>query len=724
MNVKVNNFISSLFSCFNFSAALNAILHCQENYYKKFQTQILQIQDVLIQKLLEKNNSEVNSSSAGYDAIEFISNLSLKATILLENIEHIDDHKLAMRLIRTILLHNRMNQVPDEQLKHLKRYLSDISLYANITKVLSSPTKQTVNWIEIMKISRTTPDAILNDLIELREYDLCYQWIQKHPLNAQNVIKPKFIERLLNCIAEENGHNQKVESFTKLCETLLKEMVLQMSSNLLMQLKNRQLLQYLVNFLIDQSPNENQVYRNYKISLRILEVIGEDEANTLWALIQEPLLIIEQYILNTKFEALAIILRAIRPMIYGKNCKICIENKQDNIMPTLRGSAHFYKPNLGDNNLHRNYVSYKNHCISIDCVDYLLRIYAAKALDFRISETFGQAESSSQSTEMTSLDSLCGTFLMPREAPDKSNWIRDEEASHCMCCKRSVFTMLTRRHHCRRCGRVVCHSCSTKRMHIPKLYADVMVRVCDDCSRQTEESNNATKFVKLNDGSPSVSLPSFPPTLELTHMADECGWLFRFSGHLKHDNLLREEFSFEYAPSASLCLSILSLHTSGTDCGNFLLGYCQKFETLLRPIHPGHSNPEVDYAFVTRILYCLSLAAKVCVQYIVLINTIYCVVNIFIINKVHGGSPECAKIRERAEIINSVVQNGCESLLPMESLNTASLRKLRDSLVVAEKWSLATELSLKCGFPKTGIMAAWGIACLKSGCFETGECIV
>lgn len=57
----------------------------------------------------------------------------------------------------------------------------------------------------------------------------------------------------------------------------------------------------------------------------------------------------------------------------------------------------------------------------------------------------------------------------------------------------------------------------------------------------------------------------------------------------------------------------------------------------------------------------------------------------------------------------------------MEELNTSSLRKLRDSLVVAEKWSLAVELSLKCGFPKTGIMAAWGIACLKSGCFETGK---
>lgn len=88
----------------------------------------------------------------------------------------------------------------------------------------------------------------------------------------------------------------------------------------------------------------------------------------------------------------------------------------------------------------------------------------------------------------------------------------------------------------------------------------------------------------------------------------------------------------------------------------------------------------------------------------------------------HGGScAECAEVRDHAEIINAVVQNNCESLLPMESINTESLRKLRDNLVVAEKFSLAIEISLKSGLELTGVMAAWGIACVKAGCFETGK---
>lgn len=41
----------------------------------------------------------------------------------------------------------------------------------------------------------------------------------------------------------------------------------------------------------------------------------------------------------------------------------------------------------------------------------------------------------------------------------------------------------------------------------------------------------------------------------------------------------------------------------------------------------------------------------------------------------HGGScADCAEVRDHAEIINAVVQNNCESLLPMESINTQSLR--------------------------------------------------
>lgn len=180
-----------------------------------------------------------------------------------------------------------------------------------------------------------------------------------------------------------------------------------------------------------------------------------------------------------------------------------------------------------------------------------------------------------------------------------------------MCCKRSAFSLVTRRHHCRRCGRVTCHSCSSKRMLIPKLYDNVMVRVCEDCFKQTNGIQNDAMANAISRSPSSAKISASLLDVNQQPISSRIGWVYRFTGQHKHDNLLRDEFSFEYAPSASLCLNIISMHTPGQECCDFLLSYCKKFEALLKPLKPGHANPEIDYAFVTRILYCLSFAAKV-----------------------------------------------------------------------------------------------------------------
>jgi hypothetical protein len=48
-------------------------------------------------------------------------------------------------------------------------------------------------------------------------------------------------------------------------------------------------------------------------------------------------------------------------------------------------------------------------------------------------------------------------------------WQPDSEASECPICKRQ-FSLLFRRHHCRKCGRVVCNDCSPHRITIPRQF--------------------------------------------------------------------------------------------------------------------------------------------------------------------------------------------------------------------------------------------------------------
>jgi len=59
-------------------------------------------------------------------------------------------------------------------------------------------------------------------------------------------------------------------------------------------------------------------------------------------------------------------------------------------------------------------------------------------------------------------------------------WVPDAEATKCMHCKRAEFSLITRRHHCRKCGMVVCNDCSNKRFLLPE-QSSKPLRVCLSC---------------------------------------------------------------------------------------------------------------------------------------------------------------------------------------------------------------------------------------------------
>lgn len=59
-------------------------------------------------------------------------------------------------------------------------------------------------------------------------------------------------------------------------------------------------------------------------------------------------------------------------------------------------------------------------------------------------------------------------------------WVPDGDAPVCMHCKKTQFTLLNRRHHCRKCGAVVCGPCSNKRFLLPN-QSSKPLRVCLDC---------------------------------------------------------------------------------------------------------------------------------------------------------------------------------------------------------------------------------------------------
>lgn len=59
-------------------------------------------------------------------------------------------------------------------------------------------------------------------------------------------------------------------------------------------------------------------------------------------------------------------------------------------------------------------------------------------------------------------------------------WVPDEAATTCFICSQP-FGVMKRRHHCRKCGNVVCGENLTKKEVLPRLHPTKEYKVCDKC---------------------------------------------------------------------------------------------------------------------------------------------------------------------------------------------------------------------------------------------------
>lgn len=68
----------------------------------------------------------------------------------------------------------------------------------------------------------------------------------------------------------------------------------------------------------------------------------------------------------------------------------------------------------------------------------------------------------------------------PKYKEKRPVWVKDEDHLDCMHCG-AEFTIFTRRHHCRNCGVLVCHNCSSRKRILPDLGYIQPVRICSRC---------------------------------------------------------------------------------------------------------------------------------------------------------------------------------------------------------------------------------------------------
>ncbi|KAH8283761.1 hypothetical protein KR054_000912 [Drosophila jambulina] len=624
-----------------------------------------------------------------------MSDLGLRASLLKEHFTRIASSQLAKELIeRTVQHHRAAKEIPPQLRSQLESTLSDITIYAKVSALL-----QFESWPQAYDFGRQTPNVIFEQLLQRRRFGLCLEWSRVVYLAGSAGQQRVCLLTLLDALLELRDNEELDENLLGIVEMFPPSSLVNFLDTHKDKFRSLPLLQWVIDYL-EGHARDPRLYRNYQLSLELLRQMASPERLQFWKLLRHPLLIVEQLVMNARFELLGKLLEAARSKLQKEKplgpCPYCFEKRghvydvQSTSSPGAGGgTAAKVRFQLGQTTSEAfillNFNSYQqDHFVGQECLDLLLRIYASKALDYHVANLRPDCEPSSLGTDVqNSLDSLCGAFVMPKQAPSRQQWTRDEEASHCMCCRRAAFTMLMRRHHCRRCGRVVCYACSTHRMRIPELYDELEVRICNDCANSSSASKDQGDGASSERSTVSGSASS-------SSSGEVCKW--RLSGIITHDKLLREEFSYEHAPSVALSLSILRHHVEQKSCVELLLFHCRKLEKLIVP------NPEVDYGLVAKMINCLAFAAKV-----------------------RGAPGEFENIREHSEIVMAVVQQGCESLIPAGPLDNHNLRKLADALVEAEHWTLALEVHLKFGFATTGVMAAHGLACLRAGCYEAAR---
>ncbi|KAM3962427.1 zinc finger FYVE-type containing 26 spastizin [Aphomia sociella] len=538
-------------------------------------------------------------------------------------------------------------------------WIVKIPLYDQIASIMGEN-----HWYNIYEKSVDNPENIIEVLLESQQFQLCLEWadVQEVSENMRNLIVMNLLRQLF-------------EYTNQATPALIQELLSRLPTNQAMDLiqeemskvKNIEILEVCIDFILENSFDWRS-FENIKVGLQIMLEIDIKMRHLFWDLIENPLLMIEQLLMNAKLDVLTNIINKISP-----NLK---------------------KDPIGDN-LYYNIKTIESIIISRNALDALLRYYAEKALDMKNPANTCPVppkptdDALLQSIDSINLEAATKPFVMPEQVPSKEQWVEDYSADRCMLCHTSIFSMIIRRHHCRRCGRLVCHACSRNRMQVPTYPSSVKFRVCDDCYTQTMNKKSSTDqdlIMSSNSDSAGSCVSCMDWCLSLNASKNEA---------------VRAEFGYEFTPNVTLCLSIMKMHSINLDYPRFLL---DRSDELGGEVRGG------DARLLVRARRSLLLAAAELYSRAPPDKAWWRVSE--------AGAAHAARCLAHADALATLVRHQAHHLAGPPHAHHAHPSQIVRSLLEAEKWELALEIATKSNLPRNSVLAAWGKACLRAGCFK------
>jgi zinc finger FYVE domain-containing protein 26 len=461
---------------------------------------------------------------------------------------------------------------------------------------------------------------------------------------------------------------------------------------------------------------------------------------------EQPLVIIEQLLMNSKIDTCSKVIRLCRELLpqisvnyisemnylLVKYAKKALEFRNYSTAPTQSNNilTSFSSNQVDEDPTNkRKSPSFKDHMLkktnpmaarmSIDITSTSPSLSSSLktrgSIDITGTSPLLSSSLKSKSTYLTPPNTTGPTsnfhsyFIMPLVPPTKDQWVKDDTVSECMACNNVSFTLMNRRHHCRRCGRVVCSSCS----QYLTMINETLQRTCSDCFKQSEllslndnkrrtpvDDKNLDLSRRLQKSMKMNSRRKASQLIETKTGEQQAYW--ELGNDLDDDQETRERFRYQQAPSTSLCLSILDLHDDSLECGKELLQMCDQLSSFLQTANNNQKKTE-DFALILNMIKYLLCNAKIKL----LQNSSTTIISL------------CDTYLSLIDILEELLIANCSNIPSLNDLrNQETTRRLRNRLLEEERHDLAMNLSTKCGLDSQTVWASWGLIELKRGSYK------
>ncbi|KAB0374715.1 hypothetical protein FD755_013207 [Muntiacus reevesi] len=579
----------------------------------------------------------------------------------------------------------------------LRRKLAELQVYQKILGLQSTP--MWCDWQALRNCCAEDPSTVMNLILEAKEYELCEEWGCLYPIPREHLIN--LHQKHLLHLLERGDHEKALQaspfSSTFLLQQLLQRipdptMCLEVTEQSLDQHPSLATSHFLANYLTTYFYGELTADRHREIQAlymgsKVLLTLPEQHRASYSHLSSNPLLMLEQLLMNMKVDWATVAVQTLRQLLAGQEIGFTVD-QVDSLLSRYAGKALDFPYPLREKR--SDSVTHLQEIVSQ--ASDLETLSRSPSAEFSSAAAPGVPIVHSPSLRERSFpqNQLPLEFVPPATPPARHQWVPDESESVCMVCCRERFTMFNRRHHCRRCGRLVCSSCSTKKMVVEGCRENP-TRVCDQCysyfNKDIPEENPGQP--EAPDSSKSES-PPYSAVVRVPKAA-EVEWILDLNE--EENELVRSEFYYEQAPSASLCIAILNLHEDSVACGHQLIEHCCR-------LSQGLTNPEVDAGLLMDIMKQLLFSAKM----------------MFVKAGQSQDLALCDSYISKVDVLNILVAAAYRHVPSLDQiLQPAAVTRLRNQLLEAEYYQLGVEVSTKTGLDTTGAWHAWGMACLKAG---------